>query len=353
MNFRKIVLALALGGIIIACENDDNNDPVMAQGDFENGILVTNEGPFNNGTGTVSFISEALDTVGNAIYNSVNGSDLGNIVQSIGFSGNKAYIVANVSNTITVVDRYTFEELALIDTGLDNPRYFVAVNGTGYVTNWGDGMDETDDFIALVDLESNTITGSIPVPFGPEDILASGSTVYVAHQGAFGFNDKISVIDTDTDAVSDTITVGAVPNSMQLDAAGDLWVLSAGKPNFSGEETAGRLQKIAVQTATVTTTFDFEVTEHPNHLSLDGSTLYYSLDGNVFGLDTDATALPAESDFSGLSIYGMTTNRGRLYTTDAKDFASNGDLNIFSLDTKSEIGSFEVGIIPGGVYFNE
>ncbi len=353
MNIKNVVLALAGGFLFIACENDDNTAGGLLLGDYENGILVTNEGPFNNGTGTVSFISDDLSTTEHTIFNKVNNADLGNIVQSMAFVGDNAYIIANVSNKITVVNRYTFEEVASIDTGLENPRYFTAVNGRGYVTNWGDSGDETDDFVALINLETNSVEGAIPVDFGPEDILARGSTIYVAHQGAFGYNDKISVIDTGTDTVSDTIDVSLVPNSMQFDAAGNLWVLCAGKPAFSGEETAGALQKIDVQTNSVSTTFDFNLTEHPNHLSIDNGTLYYSLSGAVFGLSVTATTLPRESDFSGLSIYGMTTKDGKLYTTDPKDFASNGSLTIHSLDTKTEMNSFEVGLIPAGIYFND
>ena len=39
-----------------------------------------------------------------------NDEDLGNVVQSIGFTENEAFIVANVSNKINVVNRYTFEK---------------------------------------------------------------------------------------------------------------------------------------------------------------------------------------------------------------------------------------------------
>ncbi len=353
MNIKNVIVAMATGFFFIACESDDNVEVLLPSGDYENGIFVTNEGPFNNGTGTVSFVSEDFSSSENSIYNKVNNADLGNIVQSMAFVGNRAYIIANVSNKITVVNRNTFEELATIESGLSNPRYFVEANGKGYVTNWGDSGDDSDDFVAVINLEINSIDATIFVDFGPEDILAQGSTVYVAHQGAFGYNNKISVIDADTDTVSDTIEVGLVPNSMQFDAAGDLWVLSAGRPAFSGEETAGTLQKVDLETNSVTTRFDFELTEHPNFLSLDGTTLYYSLDGAIFGLDVTASELPSESDFSGLSVYEMTTKDGVLYTTDAKDFASNGDLNVFSLSTKTELQSLEVGIIPGGIYFNE
>jgi hypothetical protein len=41
-----------------------------------------------------------------------------------------------VSNTIQVVNRYSFKSIATIDKDLKNPSYIVFANGKGYVTNW-------------------------------------------------------------------------------------------------------------------------------------------------------------------------------------------------------------------------
>lgn len=353
MRLKNVVSVLALGLTIIACDNDDVKDlEPLVVGDYQSGILVSNEGPFSNGTGTVSFISEDLETVENTIYNKVNNEDLGNIVQSIGFTDDKAYVVANNSNTIAVVDRFTFEKEATIATGLINPRYFISVNGKGYVTNWGDTGDETDDFIAIINLETNSVEGTIPVDFGPEEIINNSNTIYVAHQGAFGQNNKVSVIDAGTNEVSTTITVGDVPKAIQLDASNNLWVLGSGKPSFSGEETAGSLSKINTTTNEVESSLEFTTTEHPNHLGYDGTNLYYTLDGAVYSIATSATSVPTEKAFDGVGTYAMTVKDGRLYSTDAKDFASNGSLSIYDLNTKEEVKTFELGIIPGGIYFN-
>lgn len=352
MRIKHVVSVITLGLLIGACESDIKDLEPLIVGDYQSGILVSNEGPFSNGTGTVSFISEDLETVENAIYNKVNNEDLGNIVQSIGFTDDKAYVVANNSNTISVVDRFTFEKETVIATGLNNPRYFISVNGKGYVTNWGDAGDETDDFIAIINLSTNSVEGTIPVEFGPEEIVNNSNTIYVAHQGGFGQNNKISVIDAATDEVSTTIMVGDVPKAIQLDAANNLWVLSAGKPSFSGEETAGSLSKINTTTNEVELSLDFTSVEHPNHLGYDGASLYYTLDGNVYSIATSATELPSEKAFEGVGTYAMTIKDGRLYTTDAKDFASNGSLSIYDLSTKEEVKTIELGIIPGGIYFN-
>ena len=352
MRIKNAILALAFGVFISACENDDNGggEP-LPTGDYVDGILVSNEGPFNNGTGTVTFISDDLETKEDNIFNTVNNEDLGNIVQSIGFSEDKAYVIANVSNKITVVDRFTFEKEAGITTGLNNPRYFVSANGKGYVTNWGDAADETDDYVAIIDLQTNTVEDTIPVAFGPEKITVKGSFVYVAHQGGFGQNNIISIIDSDVNSVSKTITVGDVPNSMQFDIDGNLWVLCGGKPSFTGEETAGLLFKVNTTTNESFGSLGFTGTQHPSHLSRSGSDFYYNLNGEVYKLSDTATSLPAASEFSGLSIYAMTTLDDKLYVTDAKDFASDGEIQRYNADTGAFMDAFTVKVAPNGNCF--
>ena len=314
-------------------------------GDYANGILVSNEGPFSNGTGTVTFISEDLSVVNNGIYKMTNDEDLGNVVQSIGFTENEAFIVANVSNKINVVNRYTFEKIASITDGLNNPRYFIEANGKGYVTNWGDTADETDDFVAIINLQNYSV-------FGPEAILAKDNTVYVAHQGAWGQNNKVSVINTTSNELIKTLTVGDVPNSMQLDASGNLWVLASGKPAYTGDETAGVLTKINTVTNEVDNNIQFETTQHPSSLNLDAGILYYRLGDTVFEQSLSATSLNMETVLEGVSFYTMVVNNGRLYGTDAGDYASNGTLTVYDLNTELTIKALTVGIIPGGIYFN-
>ena len=351
MKIRNVFFPVLIIGLSWSCSNDDEEiqEPT---GDYANGILVSNEGPFSNGTGTVTFISEDLSVVNNGIYKMTNDEDLGNVVQSIGFTENEAFIVANVSNKINVVNRYTFEKIASITDGLNNPRYFIEANGKGYVTNWGDTADETDDFVAIINLQNYTVEGTISVILGPEAVLAKDNTVYVAHQGAWGQNNKVSVINTTSNELIKTLTVGDVPNSMQLDASGNLWVLASGKPAYTGDETAGVLTKINTVTNEVDNNIQFETTQHPSSLNLDGGILYYRLGDTVFEQSLSATSLNMETVLEGVSFYTMVVNNGRLYGTDAGDYASNGTLTVYDLNTELTIKALTVGIIPGGIYFN-
>lgn len=350
--FKQLTYLLVATFLFVSCSSDDDaiDSPPLPLGDYETGFFVANEGPFGTGTGTITFVANDFSSVSQSIYNTVNSSDIGNVVNSMGFYAESAYIVANNSHLVQVVNRYTFESEATITDGLDNPRNFVAVGDKGYITNWGDAFVETDDYIAVVDLLTNTVTETIALPLGPEKVIAVGTNLYVAHQGAYGQNNLISVIDTTTDTVSTTITVGDVPNSMVL-IGSDLWVLCGGAPSYATVETAGSLVKVSTATNTVSATMTFEVTEHPSLLTSEGSDLYYTLNGEVYTMDVAAATLPTTSIISGF-FYGMTAHNGKLYATDAGDYASDGTLKVYDLATQVEEQSITVGIIPGGIYFN-
>ncbi|WP_407556811.1 YncE family protein [Winogradskyella sp. 4-2091] len=353
MISKKITLLfLSVTLLFTSCNSDDDNNGNESLGDYENGIIVSNEGNFGQGNASITYTSDDLSIIENNVFSAVNGRALGDVAQSIAFNDDLAYIVLNVSNAIEIVNRYTFESVATIDTGLNNPRHIAFANGKGYVTNWGDGGVATDDYVAVIDATTNTMSSqSITVEEGPEKIVANGNTVYVAHQGGYGQNNVISVINAATDVVSTTITVGDVPNSLRLDSDGDLWVLAGGTPSWTGSETGGKLSKIDSSDYSVTS-IDFAGTEHPSFLALENGTLYYYLSGSVYKMDEDDTVLPTSAELTGLSFYGMEVKDNVLYAVDALDYTSNGMLLSYSLSSNEVTNFANTGIIPGGVYFN-
>ncbi len=361
---RKINYLLFLSLFLFACEKDEitqeeeqqQEEEIQPRGDYDLGLLITNEGPFGTGTGTITYVSEDYQTVNQAIYNAVNGEDLGNIVQSVSFKEDVAYVVVNNSSRIVVVNRYTFEKQAVIETGLDQPRYMAVVDDTGYVTNWGDPFNNDDDFIAVIDLTTNTVTTTIPVVFGPENIIYTAGKLYVAHQGGYGQNDKITVINPADNSIIATIDVGDVPQSLAV-IAGDLVVLCSGKPSWADVETAGSIVTVNTSSNTIEQTISFpNTTDHPSNLAHENSDIYYMLNGGVYSMDIAAGVLPDTPLFTSTATefyYGLTVNNGKLYIADAGDFQSNGILKVYDLSTNQEIESIETGLIPRHVYFNE
>jgi len=354
MNKPFFLGLIAIAAVSLSCEDSDDN---IDRQDFvvEPHILITNQGPFGSGNGTITRISTDLETVGQNYYQTANaGQTLGNIVQSVGFYKDKAYVVSNNSDRVDVVDRNTFENIETLTSGLIQPRYFAAANGKGYVSCWGDPFDTTDDYIAVLNLEDNTIIKTITVAEGPERLLVVGDKLYVAEQGGFGYSNTVKIIDTNADTVLTSVVVGDVPNSLEVSDTGFVYVLAAGKPAFTMDETNATLTVIAPDNTVVSTATFSDVTEHPSGLQIDGDMYYYYLNGALYSgsLDTfEEQTLP----FAAVGFYFTIAVRdGIFYGSDAKDFASDGTLDIKNLEQPDvTLATIPVGIIPGGIFFNE
>ena len=252
----------------------------------------------------------------------------------MGFYGDKAYIVVNLSNTIQVVNRYTLEHLTTISTGLSNPRYIAFANGNAYVTNWGDASNAEDDYVAVINLISNSVTSSIPVTEGPERILEYNDKLYIAHMGGYGFGNSISVIQANNNTVS-SIEVGDVPNSMAL-VNNDLYVLCGGKPSWVQEpltETSGSLVQINLSTNTVTSALPFLVENHPSNLVLHDNKFYFTVNSNVFSKTISANTIPSTPIFSTspqgvYGVYSFAIANNKIFVGDATNYNSNGKVYI-------------------------
>ncbi|WP_396182556.1 YncE family protein [Flavobacterium sp.] len=354
MNLKKIGILLTLSGLFLtACTNDyDISTPLGA---YDNGVLILNQGNFGGGNSSISFWSNDFSSFEFNAFSSVNPSvTLGDTAQDLGFYGDKAYVVVNLSNTIQVVNRYTLEHLTTISNGLSNPRYIAFANGNAYVTNWGDASNAEDDYVAVINLTSNSVTSSIPVAEGPERILEHYDKLYIAHIGGYGFGNSISVIEANNNTVS-SIVVGDVPNSMAL-VNNDLYVLCGGKPSWAEPETSGSLVKINISTNTVTSTIPYLLRDHPSNLIFHNNKFYYTVDSNVFSKTIEANTIPSTPIFSTTQqgvygVYSFAIANNKIYVGDAADYNSNGKVYIYSLTGTLE-NQEKVGVIPGGFYFN-
>ncbi|MEN8186144.1 MAG: DUF5074 domain-containing protein [Bacteroidota bacterium] len=345
LNFTLLLTILL---IITSCSDDD--DLVLAKGDYENGYFISNQGPFQNGSGAITFVGDDGNVEQN-IYKKVNGEDLGNIVQSMTLAGDNAYIIVNNSNNVTVANRYTMEKITIIEgDDIKLPRFMVTNGDKGYVSNWGDPLNPDDDFVAVIDLNSNTVTNKIPVGEGPEEMLIKGSNLYVNLKGGWSVNDQVVMIDLAAETVEGAITVGDAPDSIVEDVNGDIWVLCSGE-TWPGE-TAGTLYRISSSLAKIT--YDFQTSEHPTDLNFYDGNLYYALNGSVYKMIAGASELPSES-IQGISGFfsAMKVYNGELYATDAKDYVSEGELKIYDLASGTLTETIPTGIVPGDIVFQD
>jgi len=351
MRTFKTTLHLSVLAIVIltSCKKEDNS----IKGAFNNGIFIVNEGPFQSGTGTITFYNPDSNLVKQDIFESVNGRPLGNIAQSMSLFNGKAYIVVNNAGTVEVVNAATFKSEATI-TNLVNPSQFLAVDATkAYVSDW-------IGHVAVVDLELNTITKTIPTGTGPDAMIKSGNYVYVANSGGLGIDSTVSVIDFTTDKVVRTIKVGDAPTGLAADGNGRIWVICKGN-GFSGwsqpGDTPGRLIRIDPVTLAVDFIYQFSSTgDHPEKLVINKqkSILYFLFNNGIYRFNI-AVSNAAPEKLVSRYFYGLDyeNKTGYLYASDPKNYVNAGIVLRLNADNGAVVDSIQAGVIPRGFAFPE
>jgi len=358
MNNRlKLLVMFAVIMLLQNCTSDDREiviDTPPASGNYANGIFVLNEGGYTYSNASVSFI-DAYGQVYNNVFFAVNGRGLGDVAQSMSFYEDKAYLLVNNSNTIEVVNRYTFEYITTIENNILNPRYMTFFGDKGYITNWGDPADTTDDYVAVLDTQTNTIVNTISVAEGPESILNNNGTLYVAHKGGLGYGNTVSVLNAAIETVTTSIEVSDVPGNMVIHN-NSLYVICAGKGNYTGDETLAGFYKINMATNQIEDEIVFADGVHPGYLEISNNSLYYTLNADVYTMALNDFTLPTSPLFTTTNenlgvLYGFKIINENIYIADAKDYVSNGQVLVYNLQGDYQEG-FNVKIIPNGFYNN-
>ena len=351
MKFSKLFLVVFSVFLLASCEKDE---PTALLGDFEKGTFILNEG--SAGQGGVSFLSEDLTVFKKNIYTDVNAGDLmGKFAQNIFFSEDKAFIIAGGSNVINVVNRFTFKLIAKIETGLKNPRYGVVYNGKAYVTNantyaaWpvkpGD-IGNTDDYIAVINVASNTYESKIELNNTANRILLENGKLYITEP----YNSsKVIVVNPATKTLESPIEIGSDGDAMEA-KSGVLFIMQGGYP--------GKISKVKLSDKTITT-IDFPAAlDGSKNLDIYNDKIYYTVGKSVYALDLTATTpsvtpiLTYTSSSLYGSMYGFAVNKNSIFFGDGADFASDGKGYVYSLTgtLKKEVTT---GVGPNGFYFNE
>ncbi len=332
-----------------SCSNDDDitddNTP-DPQGDYSDGVIVLNEGSFGDDNSSISYISHDYSTIEPDIFFSVNDESLGDTGQSITFDDEFAYIVMNVSNIIQIVDRYTFELVGSIESGLQSPRYAVIENGKMYVTNQNSSTDPDDDFIAIINLETLEVEKTIEsTPL--EYIQEEDGLIYVQN-AAFGNGNEISVIDSNSDEIINTIETNEELNSFEIED-GILYALSVSSLEKIDLTSGDVIEEIEIETGDAS---------DASNLRLEDDMIYYTVGSSVYVMNENAEEAPEEALFSYSSdsrwgaMYAFEVEDDRIFIGDAGEFSANGFVQVYNLSGEL-LEEFETGIGPNSVYVQD
>ncbi len=353
-----LVLAVLLG----ACSKtpiretpvDPPSDTTTHPVTYKDGIFVINEGNFNWGNASVSFIDRSSGKVYADIFKTSNQRNLGDVAQSMTRFRDYGLIVVNNSSRIEVVNLKDFKSVASV-SGFSLPRYLEIVDSTkAYVTS-------LQKNIAVIDLNSFTIIKEIPVPGWTEVLAKYDRFMYITSVGVFNESNakrksQVYILDTWSDDIVDSITVGKEPLGIAIDKKEKIWVLCTGGYDFYESPSLVRIDPVLK--------FVEKIFTFPNDGNLpkklcmnpSGDTLYFIRDG-VYQMPVTSSALPDQPliPANGRVFYGLALNPadGSVFVSDAIDYVQDGTVYQYSQVNGKMIHSYKAGRIPAAFCFTE
>ncbi|QDW18663.1 YncE family protein [Flavobacterium sp. KBS0721] len=343
MKLKNLYLGIIASAFLFASCSSDNNDneEVIPLGDYQNGILILNEGNYKDVNASVSFLSNDLATFQNDIFKLVNPSAvLGDVAQSLTFSNEKAFIVLNNSNEVRIINRYTLKSLGTITEKLENPRFSVVLNDKLYVTN------SLSNAVTVYNAKTYVYLASIPLGKTAEKIIAANGKLYVTN-AAFGSGSEVTIINPANNTVAKTLTLEDGINSVE-ENNGSVYVLA-------GNKTKSKLFKINT-TSDVVTSIESTTLKGALNMDIDGDKIYYTQGTGVYVMNLTATtfsekALFSVTDNSWSTFYGFGAIDGKIYSGDANAFTKDGTVTVYS-STGTVLKTLTVGFGPNGFYPN-
>lgn len=355
MKNKLLKISVLLSLFLASCSSDDNSGSSHQTGDFEEGVFILNEGGTSLSTASISFLSEN-GQLEHDIFRAVNpnADEMGTYLQSMFFDDTRAFIISGGANAITVVNRYTFEYITTISTGLNNPRYGVTENGKAYVVNQAGWESGADDYLAVINLNTYVVS-SIPLGMSSDRIIEANDKIYVSN-GYYGDGNTITVINPINDTIETVINLGDgnSPNSLD-EEDGFLYVLTTNNPEY-------KIQKISLSNHQIVgERLLSPFMPDAKNLTIEDDIIYYTNVNSVYAVAIanfenenigDELILTYEASSEWSAMYGFAVEDGKVYIADAGDFASDGKVYVYST-TGNLLNTYTVGIAPNGFYFND
>ncbi len=335
--------------LVSSCVKDKPQEPISSSVSINADVkvLVINEGNFGwnagNGNSSISAYDPTSGAVIEDYYKQQNPSkNLGDVCQSFTKYNNYYYIVVNNSHKIEVVDAYDFKNKATI-TGLNSPRNMLPVTyNKAYVS------DLYQNGISIINLNTNSISGTIPCMKGTEQMALIYNKAFVSN----ATSDYCYVINTTNDILTDSINIGKGASSIVIDKNSYIWILAGGS---SSNNQTGKLHKINPVTLQIEQTFNFNSSDFSSHLCINKTydTLYY-LNSDVFQLPIINTQLPSNPIIAhGTKVFyglGINPKDYHIYVSDAIDYVQKSTIEIYTVNG-SLINKFNAGHISNGFMF--
>ncbi len=350
MTSKSTLLASVFAFLILfaACKKDPKPSAPVESAD----VIVLNKGVSPGGIGTLSVYKPLTKEVEQNVFQKVNAYNTRAVAQSILVDGDITFLVISGEGVVYILNTADYKVIAKIE-GMTSPRYVIKGSPNKYyISDWGIGG------VHVLNLKNRELVREIETGSGPENMLIYEDRLFVVNSGGvrdglLEVDSTVTVIQTETDTIMDTIIVGQNPTSLQLDKNNKLWVLSPGITTIPPENsTFGDLRSIEPDSLWVIDTLIFaDNLLKPRYLKIDkqGELLYFLSDeeaADIYVHSVEDTVLPVlpfiEGNFNCLEYDEV---EERLYTGDPRSGSEPGQVQVFSLDGE-EMDQFEVGYVP-------
>jgi hypothetical protein len=347
MTRQKLSLLTVLFLItIFSCKKNDSPPPVIPV--TTTGLYTLDQGVYGQNNTALTYYDFASSTPTTDYFKNVNGFGLGDTGSDFIVYGGKIYIVMNVSGFVAVAEAAGAKFRDTIDfknAGVNRgPENIVASGSNVFVSS-------TDGTVAVIDTSSLIIQKFITVGSNPAQMAVSGNNLYVSNTGGFSasYDSTVSIIDLSSLTETGKITVGLNPGSIASDNSGNIYVACTGDYNT----VVPKLVKVNLSTNTVVFSADSAIGTiryYNNSLITTGG---YLGSANVGILSpTDFSAIRSSFVTDGTIIvnpYGLDIDpaTGNVFVGDAKDYVSSGTVYCFDNTGKKKFSfSTNPGISP-------
>lgn len=346
------MLAMAAVVAFTSCKKEETPEEEITT-TVKSGFVIGCEGTFGFNNAELFWLADD-GTLRSNTFSAANGYGPGDVMQSYTEYEGKGYLVMNNSQKVVITDATSTTELAVI-TGCDYPRHLLPVSEQkAYLSN-----GSIDGELMIVNLSSNQIIGSIPVGYGPEEIVYNGQYVFVCNSGGWDYDQTVTVIDPLTDSVVETIDVTLNPVAMEVDYQGNVWVLGGGQTLFDADwnivsESVPQLNRIDREALIVTAILNVGVAgDHPRYLEMNPEKdELYVLNHGIMRMPIAVGTFVSDlitGEFGAMVVHPAT---GEFLLTSVPNYIDNDNVYLYSASGQM-LETHEVGVAPRTFYYRD
>lgn len=183
---KHLAITACLAGLLTSCDKDDNPQPVIDPvGSVSVKAFVLCQGQsYAKIPGELDVLDLKQLSMNRSVFKKTNNRELGDTPQCGVVYGSKVYIGMSESQTIDVIDQYTYKSLSQLRLSKDpegsTPRSMVAYGGKVYISLY-------EGYVARLDTLTMKIDAHVKVGKNPENMCLHDGKLYVPNSEGMNY----------------------------------------------------------------------------------------------------------------------------------------------------------------------